>query len=105
MANSLQIARRSCLNRTCLCAIFSVSVLAISGCDMQQRRVDIKQASGVDDSIDERFGLTPDAQDPSKRDAELGYGRWKQKPETEGTAAPTDPSRRGSNWTGSPSSR
>jgi hypothetical protein len=89
----------------CLGLLVSVVML---GCESQQlgslqtRRVDVPTASGADDSIDERFGLTDDAQDPSKRDAEMGYGRWKAKPEVKGTAAPTSPSRRGSSWTGSP---
>ncbi len=72
----------------------------LPGCGLQ-RRVDVPTASGADESLEERFGLTDDAQDPSQRDAELGYGRWKAKPEPEGTASPTSPSRRGS-WTGSP---
>ncbi len=86
-----------------------VVVLSIlTGCgiqeigELQQRRVDLPVASGADESIDDRFGLTADAQDPSERDAEMGYGRWKAKPEPDGTAAPTSPTRRGSSWTGSP---
>ncbi len=66
-----------------------------TGCrDLQRRRVEINKASGADADLEDRFGLTADAQDPSERDKELGYGRWKQKPETEGTNSPTDPSRR-----------
>lgn len=66
-----------------------------TGCrDLQRRRVEINKASGADSDLEDRFGLTADAQDPSERDKELGYGRWKQKPETEGTSSPTDPSRR-----------
>lgn len=66
-----------------------------TGCrDLQRRRVEINKASGADSDLENRFGLTADAQDPSERDKELGYGRWKQKPETEGTNSPTDPSRR-----------
>lgn len=79
----------------------ALGVLAMApgaGCELQQRRVDVTQPSGADGTIDERFGLTHDAQDPSERDKEMGYGRWKAKPETEGTRAPTDPARRGSNW-------
>jgi hypothetical protein len=75
-------------------------ILLMGGCELQQRRVDVKQASGADGSIDDRFGLTADAQDPTERDKELGYGKWKAKPEPEGTAAPTDPSRRGSAFGG-----
>lgn len=66
-----------------------------AGCrDLQKRRVELNTASGANPELEDRFGLTADAQDPSERDKELGYGRWKQKPETDGTASPTDPSRR-----------
>lgn len=87
---------------------YLVGLASLTGCgiqeigEFQQRRVDVPVASGADDSIDDRFGLTADAQDPSERDAEMGYGRWKAKPEPEGTADPTSPNRRGSSWTGSP---
>ena len=84
-------------------AIFSL--LSLAGCvtaqemgQLQERRVELPEASGADDSLDSRFGLTADAQDPSERDKELGYGKWKAKPEPTGTAKPTDPSRRGSSW-------
>jgi len=80
---------------------YLVVLTMLTGCELQQRRVDVPNASGADESLEERFGLTDDAQDPSERDAEMGYGRWKAKPEPEGTAPPTSPSRRGS-WTGSP---
>ncbi len=75
--------------------VVSVSLISMGGCrDLQKRRVELKQASGADQNLQDRFGLTADAQDPSERDKELGYGRWKQKPEAEGTSAPTDPARR-----------
>jgi len=89
-------------------AVYLVAIAALTGCEtqqlgtLQQRRVDIPVASGADEAIDDRFGLTADAQDPSERDAEMGYGRWKAKPEAEGTSSPTSPNRRGSSWTGSP---
>ena len=68
---------------------------SMGGCrDLQKRRVEIKTASGADSGLDERFGLTGDAQDPSERDKELGYGRWKAKPDPTGTESPTDPDRR-----------
>jgi len=80
-------------------------LISMSGCvtaqemgQLQERRVELPEASGADESLDPRFGLTADAQDPSERDKELGYGRWKAKPEPTGTAKPTDPSRRGSSW-------
>lgn len=73
-----------------------MSMLGIqAGCrDLQKRRVEINQASGADASLEDRFGLTDDAQDPSERDKELGYGRWKLKPETDGTDSPNSPNRR-----------
>lgn len=80
--------------------LLTLSVM-MGGCAMQQRRVDVIEPTGADDAIDNRFGLTADAQDPSERDKELGYGRWKAKPEPKGTSNPTDPDRRGT-WTGSP---
>jgi hypothetical protein len=71
------------------------ALLCMQGCrDLQKRRVEVKQSSGADADLQDRFGLTADAQDPSERDKELGYGRWQTKPETEGTASPTSPSRR-----------
>ena len=72
-----------------------------AGCEMQQRRMDVPQASGADEQINPEFGLTADAQDPSERDKEMGYGKWKAKPEPEGTRAPTSPTRRGASWGGS----
>ena len=83
-----------------LCILIGCTLTAISlcGCELQQRRVEVEQPSGADGDIDPRFGLTADAQDPSERDKELGYGKWKAKPETEGTRSPTSPTRRGSSW-------
>ena len=42
----------------------------------------------------DRFGLTPDAQDPTRRNLEAGFYRWKEAPEAEGTYAPNSPNRR-----------
>lgn len=68
---------------------------ASTGCrDLQKRRVELKESSGANPDLEERFGLTGDAQDPSERDKEMGYGKWKPKPEPEGTSSPTDPARR-----------
>jgi len=76
-------------------AIGILLLSVLSGCrDLQKRRVELKQASGADSTLDPRFGLTSDAQDPSQRDKELGYGKWKLKPEPDGTDAPTSPNRR-----------
>lgn len=74
--------------------------LLLTGCGAAlQRRVDVPQPSGADESIDERFGLTADAQDPTQRDNELGYSRWKAKPEPTGTNDPRSSARRGETWT------
>ena len=82
----------------CAILICGASLMAAAGCEMQQRRVDVDQPSGADEDLNSRFGLTADAQDPTERDKELGYGKWKAKPESEGTRAPTSPTRRGSSW-------
>jgi hypothetical protein len=82
-------------------ALFLLLMTMLGGCELQKRRVELKTASGQDESIDNQFGLTDDAQDPTQRDRELGYGRWKAKPEPTGTDSPTSPDRRG-NWTDSP---
>jgi len=76
--------------------VFSTSLLGtLSGCEnIRKRRVDVVQPTGADAGLDARFGLTSDAQDPSERDKELGYGRWKAKPEADGTDAPSSPDRR-----------
>jgi len=73
-------------------------MVPLSGCELQQRRMDVPEASGADESIDQRFGLTADAQDPTERDKEMGYGKWKAKPDPVGTRAPTSPTRRGKHW-------
>ncbi|MEX0876502.1 MAG: hypothetical protein WD114_03490 [Phycisphaerales bacterium] len=86
-----------------VCTLVGVGILlaaSATGCELQQRRVDVPTASGADETLEDRFGLTDDAQDPTERDKELGYGKWKAKPEPEGTADPTHPSRR--RWGGSP---
>lgn len=80
-----------------MCAILLGSLL-LTACDLQQRRVDVPTASGANKALDPQFGLTADAQDPSERDKQLGYGKWKAKPEATGTRAPTSPERRGSHW-------
>ena len=95
-------------HRLLVTGIGLIGSVALFGCgaqqmgELQQRRVEVPKASGADESIDDRFGLTDDAQDPTQRDTEMGYGKWKAKPEPKGTAAATSPSRRGKSWTGSP---
>ena len=84
------------MSRAVLASLVGSMLFVSNGCrDLQKRRVEINQASGADADLQERFGLTSDAQDPSERDKELGYGRWKLKPETEGTDSPNSPDRRG----------
>ncbi len=98
----MDVTKRTAIrSREAYLIVIAVLIGLGAGCGLQ-RRVEVPKASGADESLEERFGLTDDAQDPSERDAELGYGRWKAKPEPKGTASPTSPSRRGS-WTGSPS--
>jgi hypothetical protein len=70
-------------------------VFLSSGCrDLQKRRIELKQSSGANPDLEDRFGLTNDAQDPTERDKELGYGKWRQKPEADGTDSPNSPNRR-----------
>lgn len=83
---------------SCLSGAIAAGLLFLGACEMQQRRVDVPQPTGADEQVNSRFGLTADAQDPSERDKELGYGKWKAKPEPEGTRAPTSPTRRGAAW-------
>lgn len=96
----MQHKKQHRITQALLGGVFVLGLCALSACEVQQRRVDVPEASGADDSLDARFGLTADAQDPQERDKELGYGRWKAKPEPEGTRAPTSPTRRGSWGTG-----
>lgn len=62
------------------------------GCAKQ--RAEQPVSSTVDPEMAARLGLTADAIDPTKRDEQAGYNRWKPKPEPEGTAAPLSPTRR-----------
>lgn len=48
----------------------------------------------IDPSTAARLGLTDDARDPTLRDKEAGYYKWKEKPEPTGTEDPTSPDRR-----------
>ena len=99
MKNDQTNRRTAFWSAACIALVAVPLTTAMTGCrDLQKRRVELKQSSGADPELEDRFGLTSDAQDPSQRDKELGYGRWKQKPEPEGTASPTDPDRRGSTW-------
>ncbi len=80
-------------------ALFTAIIIIPIGCgEVLQRRTDVAQPSGADESINDRFELNADAQDPSERDRELGYGRWKGKPDPEGTADKTSSTRRGDAW-------
>lgn len=78
--------------RTGLCLTVTTAALltALVGCGAPHR-ADTDQPAA---EINPAFELTHDAQDPSERDKELGYGRWKAKPEPEGTRSPTSPTRR-----------
>lgn len=48
----------------------------------------------IDPGTADRLGLTEDARDPTQRDLDAGYYKWKAKPEPEGTLDPTSPGRR-----------
>lgn len=87
-------AQRSMLTSGCVLALAGLLAFQTGCRDLQKRRVDIVQPSGADADLENRFGLTADAQDPSERDKELGYGRWKLKPEADGTESPNSPNRR-----------
>ncbi len=65
--------------------------LLLSGCARQKSD---PVPSTVDADTAARLQLTEDAKDPSLRDREAGYNRWRPKPEPEGTAQPLSPSRR-----------
>jgi len=86
------------LSRSLSAVIIGAMLAAAGGCgDMLQRRVELPETSGADPELEDRFGLTDDAQDPTQRDKELGYGRWRAAPETEGTKDQFSPSRRKDN--------
>lgn len=80
-----------------ICGFFACIAMALhTGCgELLQRRVEVPEPTGADPELEERFGLTGDAQDPTERDTQLGYGRWKHPPESEGTKDPKSPDRRG----------
>ena len=88
--------KRESHTRSVTLAALAIGVLlSMTACgEMLQRRADVEQPSGADPALESKFGLTADAQDPSERDKELGYGRWKAKPEPTGTDSPTSPDRR-----------
>jgi hypothetical protein len=66
-------------------------MLALSGC--AKEKSDPTPAT-VDAETAAKLQLTEDAKDPTLRDNEAGYNRWRPKPEPEGTASPMSPSRR-----------
>ena len=100
MIQLVQTVMRSTNPQRSVCSVLAAAIgctALTSGCatsNLYKRKEEVKTASGPEEDLADRFGLTADAQDPSQRDDELGYGRWKQKPETEGTASPTSPKRR-----------
>jgi len=96
MKRTVQLAARRGVARSALLVVIGGFVASSWGCgdDLLRRRVEVPEPSGADPELRERFGITDDAQDPTERDTELGYGRWKEAPETEGTKDPFSPSRR-----------
>ncbi len=71
--------------------IWALGLLALPGC---AREKSDPTPSTVDEGTARRLQLTEDAKDPSLRDREAGYNRWRPKPEPDGTASPMSPSRR-----------
>lgn len=67
------------------------ALLAAAGCSKQKS--DPAPAT-VDPETAAKLQLTEDAKDPTQRDNEAGYNRWRPKPEPEGTASPLSPTRR-----------
>jgi hypothetical protein len=68
-----------------------IGLLTLSGCAKEKSD---PTPSTVDAETAARLQLTEDAKDPTLRDNEAGYNRWRPKPEPEGTAPPMSPSRR-----------
>lgn len=65
------------------------ALLALPACGQKRSSAEALPPEQAD-----RFGLTPDAQDPTQRNLEAGFYRWKEAPETEGTYSPNSPNRR-----------
>lgn len=68
-----------------------VYLLTLPGCTKQKSD---PVPPTVDPETAARLQLTEDAKDPTLRDNEAGYNRWRPKPEPEGTASPMSPTRR-----------
>lgn len=66
----------------------AVVAIALSGCGQKRDPAKLSPEQA------QRLGLTQDALDPTQRDLDSGYYRWKPKPEAEGTDAPQSPDRR-----------
>lgn len=82
---------RRALLRTLPVCVSLLGCLLAMGCG--QKRTEPVPPT-VDAETAARLGLTQDAKDPTVRDNEAGYNRWRPKPEPEGTASPLSPSRR-----------
>lgn len=82
---------RRVLPRAVPVCVTLLGCLLSAGCS--QKRTEPVPAS-VDAETASRLGLTEDAKDPTVRDNEAGYNRWRAKPEPEGTASPMSPARR-----------
>jgi len=67
-------------------------VFLIAPCGCGQKREPTPER--MDRATAARLGLTEDALDPTQRDKDAGYYRWKEKPEPVGTDDPTSPKRR-----------
>lgn len=79
------------MTRRTTAAIASISaLLALTACGQKREQ----KSAELDPGQAARFGLTPDAADPTQRNLDAGYYRWKEAPEAEGTYAPNSPERR-----------
>lgn len=70
--------------------LFCVGLLTLTACGQRREPA----ANNMDPEAAARLGLTEDAKDPTRRDTEAGYNRWKPKPEPVGTLHPLSPERR-----------
>lgn len=69
----------------------AIALLATAGCSKPKSD---PTPPTVDTETAAKLQLSEDAKDPTLRDNEAGYNRWRPKPEPDGTASPLSPTRR-----------
>ncbi len=84
------MSRRRSAEQSLLVVVASIASLSAA---CTPKKTDPTPAT-VDAETASRLNLTEDAKDPTVRDLESGYDRWRPKPEPEGTASPMSPARR-----------